>query len=160
MQDYVDYLPHVNASLNSLATVLLLVGYGMIRQGRELAHRRTMISCFCVSVLFLVSYLIYHGLAGSKRFPDYPPQAIRYFYFFILLTHVVLAAAVPFLAITTIYLGLRDRRQAHRALAKWTFPIWLYVSVTGVVVYVVLYHLYKPLPAAAIIERSVISAML
>ena len=151
MQDFVDCLPHMNASLNSLATVLLLAGYAMIRQGRKLAHRRMMISCFFVSVLFLVSYLVYHLLAGSKRFPEYPPTAIRYFYFFVLLTHVLLAAAVPLLAIVSIYLGLRDRRRAHRKVAKWTFPIWLYVSVTGVVVYFMLYHLYKPLPVADII---------
>ena len=95
-----------------------------------------------MSTLFLVSYLIYHALAGSKKFPLDAPTVARYFYYVILLTHVVLAAAVPFLAVATIYFGLREKRLRHRRLAKWTFPIWLYVSVTGVVVYLMLYQLY------------------
>ncbi len=151
MSDIVPWLPHLNATLNATATFLLLLGYIWIKSGREMAHRRTMLTCFAVSVAFLISYLIYHARAGSVPFPKYPPPIVRRFYFFILITHVFLAATVPFLAVITIYLGLRDRRTAHRRLARWTFPIWLYVSVTGVVVYVMLYQLFPPLPAAAII---------
>lgn len=103
-----------------------------------------MLSCFCVSVLFLTSYLVYHAFAGSKRFPDYPPAAIRTTYLAILFSHIVLAALVPFLAVITIVLGLKDRRSAHRKFARWTFPIWLYVSITGVIVYLMLYQLYPP----------------
>ena len=140
----VQILPHVNASLNGIATILLVVGYVLIRQRREVAHRRAMLSCFGVSVLFLVSYLVYHAFAGSKRFPDYPPEVVRVGYLAILFSHIVLAALVPFLALITIVLGLRDRRTAHRKFARWTFPIWLYVSITGVIVYFMLYQLYPP----------------
>ena len=146
MNDLVPLLPHVNASLNALATALLIAGFVLIKQRRETAHKWTMLACFGVSVIFLASYLTYHfQLEGvSKKFPSYPPPAIRYTYYAILLTHVVLAAAVPFLAVGTIYLGLADKRHAHLRLAKWTFPIWLYVSVTGVIVYLMLYQLYPP----------------
>ena len=144
MNDWVHILPHINASLNAMATVLLVVGLLLIKQRRETAHKWTMLSCFGMSCVFLVCYLVYHYLAGSKKFPEYPGTAIRGVYFTILLTHVVLAAAVPFLAITTIYAGLKDWRKFHRSIAKWTFPIWLYVSVTGVIVYLMLYQLYPP----------------
>ncbi|HTN77455.1 MAG TPA: DUF420 domain-containing protein [Pirellulaceae bacterium] len=144
MEDWVHILPHVNASLNALATVLLVAGFVLIKQRRETAHKWTMLACFGVSCVFLVSYLVYHYFAGSKRFPEYPGAAIRSVYLLILLTHVVLAAAVPFLAVTTIYFGLKDWRRAHLKLAKWTFPIWLYVSITGVVVYLMLYQIYPP----------------
>jgi uncharacterized membrane protein YozB (DUF420 family) len=142
----VEILPHVNASLNALATVLLIVGYVQIKRRQELAHKWTMLACFGVSVVFLACYLTYHFNipGGSKRFPSYPPDVIRYGYYALLLTHVLLAAAVPFLAIITIWLGLADRRLAHRKLAWWTFPIWLYVSITGVIVYLLLYQLYPP----------------
>jgi putative membrane protein len=143
--DAKDILPHINASLNALAAVLLVIGYVLIKRQRVVAHKWTMLSCFGVSVVFLGCYLFYHLVlleGASRKFPTYPPTAVRYGYYLILLTHVVLAAAVPFLAVITIYLGLKDRRQAHRKLARWTFPIWLYVSVTGVVVYVMLYHLF------------------
>ena len=140
----VHFLPHVNASLNLIATVLLVIGYVLIKKRREIAHRNTMLACFGVSVLFLVSYLIYHYTAGHVKFPKYPPPAVRYAYFAVLMTHIPLAVTVPFLALGTIYFGLKDRRDAHRRLAKWTFPIWLYVSVTGVIVYVMLYQLFPP----------------
>jgi uncharacterized membrane protein YozB (DUF420 family) len=145
LDTFVAQLPHVNASLNALATVLLIVGYVLIKRRQEAAHKWTMLACFAVSVVFLGCYLTYHYHVGSKKFPSYPPPAIRYTYYTILLTHVVLAAAVPFLAIGTIYLGLADKRLAHRRLARWTFPIWLYVSITGVIVYLLLYQLYPPL---------------
>lgn len=135
-------LPVVNASLNALATVLLLTGYGLIRSGREQAHKRVMLSAFGVSVVFLACYLIYHRYAGHVKFTG--PSPIREFYLGLLLTHILLAVTVPFLAVATIYLGLTDRRVAHRRLARWTFPIWLYVSITGVVIYFMLYHLYPP----------------
>jgi uncharacterized membrane protein YozB (DUF420 family) len=139
-----DVLPHLNASLNALATVLLVVGYVHIKNGRERAHTRSMLFAFAVSVLFLISYVTYHAIAGSRRFPTSAPVAIRYAYFTILVTHIVLAAAVPFLAIVTIVTGLKDLRRTHRRWAKITFPIWLYVSVTGVIVYLMLYQLFRP----------------
>jgi len=143
VEELVPWLPHINAALNSVATVLLVIGYVQIRRRKVLAHKRTMLSAFAVSTLFLACYLLYHfQIEGSKRFPTYPPAAARYTYYFILLTHVVLAAAVPVLAVITIYLGLKDRRVAHRRIARWTFPIWLYVSITGVLVYLFLYQFY------------------
>ena len=146
MSELVSYLPHVNAALNGTATLLLVAGYLLIKQRREEAHKWTMLACFGVSVLFLACYLIYHFNipGGSKRFPSYPPVGIQYAYKGLLLTHVVFAALVPFLAIATIITGLRDSRLWHRRLAKFTFPIWLYVSVTGVIVYLLLYQLFPP----------------
>jgi putative membrane protein len=140
----IETLPHVNATLNALATVLLVAGYLLIKARQEVAHKWTMLACFGVSVLFLACYLTYHlNLeGGSRRFPSYPPLAVRYAYYGILLSHIVLAATVPFLAVATIWLGLANRRRAHVKVAWWTFPIWLYVSVTGVVVYLLLYQLY------------------
>jgi uncharacterized membrane protein YozB (DUF420 family) len=149
VDDLVHVLPHVNASLNALATVLLVAGYVLIKRGDELAHKRTMLACFGVSVVFLICYLVYHYFAGSRKFPTDVAAAPRYAYYAILLTHVVLAAAVPFLAVATIYLGLRDRRASHRRLARWTFPIWLYVSITGVIVYLMLYWIYAPAEVAS-----------
>lgn len=150
MSSLVSLLPHVNASLNALATVLLVLGYVQIKRRQELAHKWTMLACFGVSVVFLACYLTYHLNieGGSRRFPSYPPTAVRFTYYGILFTHVVLAAAVPFLAVATIWLGLANRRKAHTRVAWWTFPIWLYVSITGVVVYLLLYQLYPPLNAA------------
>lgn len=142
-----EIFPHLNASLNGLAAALLVAGWVFIRQGREQAHRRVMLSCFVVSIVFLVSYLTYHFAfkeGVSTPFPQYPPAWIRTTYLTILLTHTVLATAVPFLALRTIYLGLKNRRALHRWWARITWPIWLYVSVTGVAVYVMLYHLYPP----------------
>jgi uncharacterized membrane protein YozB (DUF420 family) len=145
----VDYLPHVDAGLNLVAATLLVIGFVLIKRGHITWHRRVMLTCFGVSVLFLICYLVHHAQAGSKPFPraGYPP-AIRGIYLAILASHTILAAIVPWLAVATIYLGLRDRRAAHRRLARWTFPIWLYVSVTGIVVYLMLYQLFPPLPAA------------
>lgn len=202
-----DPLVHVNAALNAAAAVLLLVGWALVKGGRVTAHKRVMLSALGVSVAFLVCYLWYHYHAGHVRFTH--PGAVRYVYLAILASHTVLAAAVPFLAVWTVYLGLRatggsgdgplflsqgaapqhngeqekgtvplgnassegdgplfansdqrhhgattrkkgtvpDRvayRQRHRRWARWTFPIWLYVSITGVVVYAMLYHLWPP----------------
>lgn len=146
--ELVHLLPHVNASLNGLAAVLLVVGWILIKQRREQAHKWTMLGCFGVSVVFLICYLTYHVLlGGQKNFPrsTYPTAALVYYV--ILITHVILAAAVPFLAIGTIYFGLTDQRQRHIRLARWTLPIWLYVSITGVVVYLMLYQLFPAPPA-------------
>lgn len=131
--------PALNACLNAAAAVLLLAGYRLIRAGRRDAHRRAMLAAFSVSVLFLVSYLAYHAQAGSVRFARTGP--IRTVYLSILVSHSILAAAVPVLATLTLWRALRGRFDAHRRLARWTLPIWLYVSVTGVVVYWMLYHL-------------------
>jgi uncharacterized membrane protein YozB (DUF420 family) len=133
-------LPAVNATLNGAAAILLTVGYFLIRRGRIAQHRAVMLTAFCTSVLFLTSYLVYHAHAGSKHFPGQGP--IRLVYFGVLLTHTVLAATVPVLAIITLSRGLSARYDRHRAIARWTLPIWLYVSVTGVVVYFMLYRLY------------------
>ena len=148
MQSLIEALPHVNASLNALATILLVIGYVQIKRRQEAAHKWTMLACFGVSVVFLACYLTYHFNipGGSKRSPSSPPDIIRYSYYGLLLSHVLLAATVPFLAIATIWLGLVDRRSAHKKLAWWTFPIWLYVSVTGVIVYLLLYQIYPPQP--------------
>ena len=135
-------LPHVNASLNAVATVLLIAAFVLIKRRHERAHKWVMLACFGVSALFLVSYLTYHLSIGSKKFPfdAYPTAA--YVYYAILITHVVLAMTVPFLAIASIYLGLADKRKGHVRVTKWAFPIWLYVSVTGVIVYLMLYQIY------------------
>jgi putative membrane protein len=131
-------LPIVNATLNATATVLLLIAYAFIRQRKIEAHRRTMLTAFAVSCVFLVCYLVYHYNVGSVRFDK--PGWVRTVYLVILFTHTVLAATVPVLAIITLRRGLKREDARHRKIARWTFPIWLYVSVTGVVVYVLLYQ--------------------
>ena len=133
-------LPLLNASLNATAGVLLVIGYVLIRRGRVRLHRASMIGACVVSTLFLTSYVIYHASIGSKPFPGRGP--IRVVYFVILITHVILAAIVPPLALITLTRGLRARFERHVAIARWTLPIWLYVSVTGVIVYVMLYRMY------------------
>ncbi len=147
----VEQLPSVNAALNGLAAVLLVAGWIQIKARRERAHKRLMLSAFIVSILFLACYLVYHYQVGSVKFQG--PAGVRAVYYAILLSHVLLAMAVPVLASATIVLGLRDRRIAHRRFARWTFPIWLYVSITGVVVYAMLYHLY-PAPSPVDILRG------
>ena len=141
----IEWLPHINVSLNGLATVLLIVGFVLIKQKREKAHKRVMLATLGVSAVFLTCYLIYHFNVPSKPFPkdtSVAPLAARYFYYGLLLSHILLAATVPFLALGSIYLGLTGKRAAHKRLSKWTWPIWLYVSVTGVIVYVMLYQIY------------------
>jgi uncharacterized membrane protein YozB (DUF420 family) len=135
----ISALPTVNAFLNATAAVLLVWGYLLIRRKRIDQHRRVMISAFITSCLFLACYLVYHAQVGSKRFPG--TGALRTVYLSILATHTVLAAAVPVLAIITLRRGLAARYDRHRRIARWTLPIWLYVSVTGVIVYLMLYHL-------------------
>ncbi len=135
-------LPGVNALLNSTSAVLLVAGYRFIRQRNIRAHQTCMVSAFMVSVLFLVSYLTYHYYAGTTRFSG--QGWVRVLYFSILLSHTVLAALVPFLALLTLFRAWKEQFIKHRNIARWTLPIWLYVSVTGVVIYLMLYHLYPP----------------
>jgi uncharacterized membrane protein YozB (DUF420 family) len=132
-------LPAINAFLNATAAALLVCGYILIRRKRVQQHRRVMLTAFFVSCTFLVCYLVYHAQVGSVPFPK--QGLIRAAYLSILATHTTLAAAVPVLAILTFRRGLTGRIGAHRKIARWTLPIWLYVSVTGVVVYLMLYHL-------------------
>jgi uncharacterized membrane protein YozB (DUF420 family) len=132
-------LPAVNAIHNATAAVLLVWGYTLIRRHQKQNHKRVMIAAFITSCLFLVCYLVYHAQVGSVRFQH--PGALRAVYLSILATHTVLAAAVPPLAIVTLNRALSGRFDKHRAIARWTLPIWLYVSVTGVVVYLMLYKM-------------------
>jgi uncharacterized membrane protein YozB (DUF420 family) len=135
-------LPALNAFLNATSALLVFLAWRAIKRLEIETHRALMLSAAAVSALFLVSYLTYHARVGSVHFTATgPPRAV---YFTILLTHTVLAAATVPLVLRTLYLGLRRRDDRHRRIARWTLPIWLYVSVTGVVVYVMLYHLYPP----------------
>jgi putative membrane protein len=134
-------LPAVNATLNGTTAVLLSLGYAMVRRRKILLHKTFMLSAFGVSTLFLASYLWYHAHAGLRRFEG--RGWIRPVYFAILISHTVLAAVVVPLALTTVYFGLRSRHPAHQRIARWTLPIWLYVSLTGVVVYLLLYRLFS-----------------
>ncbi len=133
-------LPTLNACLNALSGFLLIAGYFQIKKGNTRLHKRLMVSAFCVSILFLISYLIYHYEVGSVRFTG--QGWIRTVYFTILISHTILAAAVPFLAVITLYRAFKGDFVRHRRIARWTFPIWVYVSVTGVIVYLLLYVLY------------------
>jgi uncharacterized membrane protein YozB (DUF420 family) len=132
-------LPAVNATLNSLSALLLMTGYVLIRRRRLTAHRNVMIAALVTSTVFLTSYLVYHAQVGSVRFPG--TGLPRTIYLTILLTHTVLAAAVPFLAGITAWRAYKKQWLRHVRIAKWTLPIWLYVSVTGVVVYWMLYQM-------------------
>ena len=131
-------LPAVNATLNATSAVLLAIGYVLIRSGRRDAHKKTMLAAFCVSVVFLICYLIYHAQVGSVKYPG--TGTIRTIYLTILLTHTILAASVPVLAIITLRRALKGNFPHHRKIARWTLPIWMYVNVTGVVVYLMLYQ--------------------
>jgi len=135
----VHSLPAVNATLNATAAVLLVTGYTLIRRKQIQAHRRVMLTAFGVSIVFLICYLGYHAQVGSVHYPK--TGAIRVVYFTILITHTLLAASVPVLAIITLRRALRGDFVRHRKIARWTFPIWLYVSVTGVIVYLMLYQM-------------------
>ena len=133
-------LPAVNATLNAISGVLLLIAYAHIRARRIEQHRRFMLAAFTTSSLFLVCYLVYHAQVGSVPFTR--QGFVRPLYFTILITHVTLAATVVPLALVTLSRGLKARYPQHRRIARWTFPVWMYVSVTGVLVYLMLYHLY------------------
>jgi uncharacterized membrane protein YozB (DUF420 family) len=135
----VHSLPALNALLNATSAVLLFTGYSLIRSGQREAHRKVMLTAFGTSIVFLISYLVYHAQVGSVPFQG--TGVLRAVYFTILVSHTILAASVPVLAIITLRRGLKGNYPQHRKIAKWTFPIWMYVSVTGVVVYFMLYWL-------------------
>ena len=137
----IDYtlLPAVNATLNALSGLLLLTGYVLIRQRRINAHRNVMLAAFGSSTLFLICYLVYHAEVGSRPFTGQGP--VRVLYFMILISHVLLAAAILPMALTTLTRGLKGQYSRHVRIARWTFPTWMYVSVTGVVVYWMLYQM-------------------
>ncbi len=139
-------LATLNAVLNTVATVLLAAGWIFIVRGNWRAHRAAMVAAFAVSACFLVSYLTYHYLVGHVSFGG--QGTVRLVYLGILLTHIVLAVAVPVLAIAMFVLAWRGKWRQHRLLGRITLPIWLYVSVTGVVIYLMLYHLYPAPPEA------------
>lgn len=130
-------LPTLNAGLNATATILLLAGYRLIRGGNREGHKRAMLAAFIASVVFLISYLIYHYNVGSVRYEG----PLRSLYLVVLVTHVILAATIPVLAIMTLYRAWKGNFASHKVIAKITLPIWLYVGVTGVVVYLMLYRL-------------------
>ena len=133
----VSWLPGLNAVLNSTSALLLVTGWVLIRRRRIAAHQACMTAAFCVSALFLVSYLVYHAKAGSVPYTG--TGAARVVYFVILISHIILAAAIVPLALTTLARAWRGHFDRHARLARWTLPIWLYVSVTGVIVYLMLY---------------------
>ncbi|TWT83138.1 hypothetical protein CA13_46010 [Planctomycetes bacterium CA13] len=146
-----DNLPHATASLNAIAIVLLAMAFVKIRQGKARVHKKLMLSALGVSALFLLMYLLHkfalYETTGepNKRFPTDPAiasNAARYLYFAILGTHLILAMLVPFLALRAVYLAMKGRIVAHKRLVRYAYPIWMYVSVTGVVVYLMLYQLY------------------
>ena len=130
-------LPALNATLNGIATVLLLAGWGLIKAGRRTAHRTAMVAALTTSAAFLTSYVIYHANAGSKAYTGTGP--VRLVYFAILVTHIILAAAIVPMVLMTVARAFKGHFARHRSLARWTLPLWLYVSVTGVVIYLMLY---------------------
>src|SRR5262245_44493713 len=136
----VEDLPTLNATLNAISGALLAAGYTFIRRKQIRRHRACMLAAFAMSVLFLISYVAYHAQAGSKPFPG--TGMMRAIYFTVLIPHVILAATIVPLALITLSRGLSNRVDKHRRIARWTLPIWLYVSVTGVMVYLMLYKLY------------------
>jgi putative membrane protein len=133
-------LPALNATLNGIAGCLLAAGYVFIRRKRIAAHRACMLAAFVTSTLFLISYVIYHAHVGSRPFPG--QGTVRLLYFTILITHIILAATIVPMALVTLRRGLRLDVVRHRRIARWTWPLWMYVSVTGVVIYMMLYRLY------------------
>lgn len=137
----IRHLPSLNAFLNGTSALLLIIGVVLIKQGNVHAHRKCMLTAFVFSILFLISYLTYHAVAGHTVFnPGIP--GVRMFYLLVLWTHIPLAGLVPVLALRLFYLAVKRRFKSHAALARWAFPVWMYVSVTGVVIYLMLYHLY------------------
>jgi uncharacterized membrane protein YozB (DUF420 family) len=141
-------LPHLNAALNLIATIFLALGLYYIKNGRAKIHKQMMLRAFGVSMLFLLCYL-FHKFAlyqstgeFNRRFPEDAPDAARYTYLSILIPHILLAIAVPFLALRAIYLAKNGRIVAHKKLVRFAYPIWMYVSVTGVLVYLMLYQFY------------------
>ena len=142
MKDYISYLPHLNAMLNSTSALLLLAGFRFIRLGKIQAHRNCQVTAVLTSTLFLISYLTYHYYHGATKFAG--QGLVRPFYFIILTTHTILAVMIVPLILVTLYRAARGDFLRHRRIARWTLPLWLYVSVTGVVVYGLLYQVYPP----------------
>jgi uncharacterized membrane protein YozB (DUF420 family) len=140
MPEYIPFLPHLNAVLNSTSALLLLSGFRFIRLGRIRAHRNCQVSAVLTSALFLISYLTYHYYHGATRFAGQGP--VRPLYFTILISHTILAVVIVPLIFITLYRAARLDFIRHRRIARWTLPLWLYVSVTGVIVYLLLYHIY------------------
>lgn len=140
MPEYVPFLPHLNAILNTTSALLLLSGFRFIRLGRIQAHRNCQVTAVVTSALFLISYLTYHYYHGATRFAG--QGIVRPVYFTILITHTILAVVIVPLIIVTLYRAARGDFIRHRRIARWTLPLWLYVSVTGVVVYLMLYQIY------------------
>ena len=138
--NFYSFLPHLNATLNASSFILLSCGYYFIRRGRVLAHRRCQLSALTASVAFLISYVVYHLHHRTTLFPG--KGIVRPIYLTILTTHVVLAILIVPLVIVTLRRALRGDFLRHRSIARWTLPLWLYVSITGVIVYLMLYHLY------------------
>jgi uncharacterized membrane protein YozB (DUF420 family) len=138
--EFISYLPHVNACLNGTSAILLFTGYTFIRSRNIAAHRACQIGALCVSLLFLASYLTYHYYHGATRFQG--TGIVRPIYLTILMTHTILAIVIVPLVIVTFYRAFRNDFARHRRIARITLPLWLYVSVTGVVVYLMLYHIY------------------
>lgn len=138
-------LPHVNAALNTISTILLLIGFIMIKSGRKESHRKVMIAALCVSALFLVSYLTYHFTAPIFVFPG-TGWAVPAYYT-LLISHVVLATAVTPMVIYTVWRAYKGEFERHKKIARWTWPVWMYVTISGVAVYAILYHVY-PAPTA------------
>lgn len=138
--EFISYLPHVNACLNGTSAVLLFTGYTFIRSRNVAAHRACQIAALCVSILFLASYLTYHFHHGATRFQG--TGVVRPIYFTILLTHTILAIVIVPLVTLTFYRALRNDFTRHRRIARITLPLWLYVSITGVIVYLMLYQIY------------------
>lgn len=140
-------LPAVNACLNGLSTVFLILGFFFIRRGRRDAHRNCMVGALITSTLFLTCYLIYHYNAGRTTFRD--PQWFRPYYLAILLTHTVLAVAIVPMVLVTVWHAIRKNWEKHKRIARWTWPVWMYVSVTGVLIYFLLYQFFPQQPANA-----------
>jgi putative membrane protein len=132
-------LPAVNAALNTLSTIFLTCGYVFIRRQRQVAHRNCMIGAVISSALFLTCYLIYHYNAGRTVFPDH---WFRPIYLTILITHTILAVVIVPMVLTTLYYAARRQFDRHKKIARWTWPIWMYVSITGVIIYFLLYHIF------------------
>lgn len=140
MPEYISFLPHVNALLNTTSALLLLAGFRFIRLGRIQAHRNCQVTAVATSSLFLISYLTYHYYHGATRFTG--QGIVRPFYFTLLTTHTILAVVIVPLILVTLYRAARGDFARHRRIARWTLPLWLYVSVTGVIVYLMLYQIY------------------
>jgi putative membrane protein len=140
MPEYISYLPHLNAFLNTTSALLLTAGYRFIKAGSVRAHRNCQVTALVTSTCFLSSYVTYHYYHGETPFPG--QGIVRPIYFLILITHVILAIVIVPLVMITVYRAARGDFVRHRKIARWTLPLWLYVSVTGVIVYLMLYHIY------------------